>query len=162
MNYTFQFGTPSLQEWHGKWKSAPTDNDADRTEHFQVYEVLTAMLISIGREGSGDYEDFYFRGDFTGDRTQVLEIVYPPKLTLALLGLLRDWIKRQRNNWRIIIPTYIDPRDALVIYADQIRYAGPGTIIDEELLRWIIDQMMKHKDRGYARRRYEEEMGHTW
>jgi hypothetical protein len=81
-------------------------------------------LERIYRVGSGDWDDLFLRGDYLGDRTQTLEIVYPPALNPGLFKLLLGWIAGNTPKWRIVVPTFLGHRDAFVVYQnEEARYA---------------------------------------
>ena len=69
-NEQYKYGTPHTSEWAGLWKRSAGDTDATVEEFSTVYDRLSEALW--GSKTSTDY--CYFRGDFYGDRTELLEL----------------------------------------------------------------------------------------
>jgi hypothetical protein len=65
-------------------------------------------------------DEFYFWGDFSGDRTLDLKIEKPRVLTARLLSDLQEYLQMNgQEMWRIRIPIYFqpnDPRRVVVVY----------------------------------------------
>lgn len=118
----YRYGRPTFDEWDGLWKDELNELNVERAE----YERVVSELDGYCRQtvvGSAVYsKDFYLRGDFTGDRTQVVEVNNPQVFTVAFLEQLQRWlIESGHRNWRIIVPTYLTKREVIVIYPDAIR-----------------------------------------
>ena len=138
------YGYPSLVAREGLlWKLTGEEADVTEDENFDATNSLWDHLEKKYRVGSGSWDDCFLRGTFLGERSQVLEIVYPPIINTALLIYLHEWLTRDNNSWRIIIPTFLSHRDALVIYANRVIY---GSLICEEknsdLLASIANRML--------------------
>jgi hypothetical protein len=117
----YKMGTPSLQEWEGLWRHSEQERPATIDECRKATDSLWSHLEKSYRVGSGDWDDLFLRGDFLGDRSQVLEVVYPPVLCQGVFQQLSDWIASTAPKWRVIIPTFLGHREAFVIYPEGVR-----------------------------------------
>src|SRR6266403_1599848 len=91
----FRTGTLRFSEWDGIWKSSPDDHNVGRDEYVK---------------------DFYIRGDYAGDRTQVLEINNPEILNLKFVREIQSWLlDTGHNTWRVVVPTYLTKKEVIMI-----------------------------------------------
>jgi len=148
----FVYGTPSLEESNAPWKRSPDDPFITLDEFEEVYDLFETRLETLGKVGSADGCDFYFRGDdLSGDATQYLELVNPEALTPELLRSLQGWLREpQFQRHRILVVTYISQGATPIVYPDAIRFGsrfGP-TIEDatEKIVR-ILRRRIPHNTR---------------
>jgi hypothetical protein len=120
----YRLGTPSLQEWEGFWRHLEAESPASIEECREATDSLWSHLEKRYRVGSGDWDDLFLRGDFAGDRSQVLELVYPPVLCRGIFQHLGSWIASTNPKWRVIVPTFLGPREAFVIYPEGVRHGS--------------------------------------
>ncbi len=120
----YHFGSPSLDEWNGLWKSHPTDSDVSEQEFERCWcwRRFYRYLARLGRTAHGPNQEFYFRGDNYGVRTQYLELATPAVLNVEFVLKLQDLLKRPVNKqWRILIPTYVSDAAAVLVYRSVVR-----------------------------------------
>ena len=102
--------------------SSPTDPPVTESEYDRVWGEFERRLACHGNTRSGSGQDFYFRGDNYGDRTQYLEIRSVNRLTMELIGVLQNWLREpQFRQWRILVVTYLDDAAAILIYPSLVR-----------------------------------------
>jgi hypothetical protein len=142
---THQFGTPRFSEWDGLWKQSISEADVTGAEYEEVSSELDGCLRRMFRSGPTYVRDFYVRGDFTGDRTQIIEINDPRILTQAFLTRLQGWlVSSGHSNWRILIPTYLTKNEMIVVYASSIRISAEREKSLAEALQSIADRMTSY------------------
>ena len=103
------------------WKAHTSDPEIDGEE-------WVTFLEHIEEHCRNNYEnfpdEFYFWGDFSGDRTLDLKIVKPTVLTARLLSDLQKYLQLNgQKMWRIRIPIYFkqdDPHRVVVVYPHAI------------------------------------------
>lgn len=141
---SFRCGTPSLEEWKGRWKYSPTDQEVTDSEYDEVWSEFERRLADHGNTRSGPGQEFYFRGDNYGDRTQYLEIRNVNRLTTTLLKSLQDWLREPRfRQWRVMIVTYLGDEAAIMVYPSIIRVGQRyGVNVSDALIR-IVEDMKK-------------------
>lgn len=117
----FQAGTLRFNEWDGLWKNSPGDSDVDRGEYEEVFSKLDLLWREAFQKSPHYIKDFYIRGDYTGDRTQIVEINNPKILNLKFLLAIQRWLFRpELDGWRIIIPTYLTKNETIVVYRSKV------------------------------------------
>jgi hypothetical protein len=117
-----RYGTPSAEEWCGLWLCDEQTRRHTEEEFDAVYRSFEERLAALGKVGYEDGNDFYFRGDDYGDRTQYLEIVNSAALTLSLLKLVQKWLREPDYRWwRIVTSNYLGPDGAIMVYPTIIR-----------------------------------------
>ena len=135
----YAIGEPEFECWTTLWKARLSDPDIDGVE-------WVTFLGQIEEDFRRTYEnfpdEFYFWGDFSGDRTLDLKIVKPAVLTGSLLSDIQSYLQLNgQRMWRIRIPIYFqpnDPRRVIVVYADAIdipRLVGTPSIEEYESAR---------------------------
>lgn len=154
---SFVSGTPTLREWTGLWRHSELEPPATADECQQAFDSLWTYLEKSYRVGSGDWDDLFLRGDFLGDRSQTLEIVYPPILSPALFEYLLKWNEGTKYKWRIIIPTFLGHRDAFIVYPETVRYEDLFGIPPKELCSERAAQMLCKPAFAHAKERAKEE-----
>lgn len=102
----------------GLWKANALEPDVEGDEYETVAEELDHYCRDAFSLNPKFPEDFYVRGDFTGDRTQVVEISNPSIVSMELLNELQKWLWKYHENWRILIPTYLDEPGPRVVSGD--------------------------------------------
>jgi hypothetical protein len=139
---------PRFCDWDGLWKSNPKESNVDADEYERVFcQFDHYCRCSMG--GFARYmADFYIRGDFTGDRTQVVEINNPSILTAGFLKVLQRWLINAHEDWRIIVPTYLTKREVIVVYPDSIRISRAYEDPLEQGLKQIVGRMKDYSERG--------------
>jgi len=153
----YREGTPTLIEWEGRWRYSESDPPSTFEECNQATFSLWSYLEKTYRVGSGDWDDLFLRGDYFGDRTQTLEIVYPPALDPGLSKLLLGWVGDNAQKWRIALPSFLGHRDAFVVYPDGLRYAGDLGIPSEPVCREKAIAMLALPIFAHALERAREE-----
>lgn len=145
----FRCGTPSIDEWRKCWKSTPLDTPVTDEEYGKVWDEFETKLDEVGKEGYGDGDDFYFRGDNFGDRTQYLEVVNPDILQMEKLLALQSWLRIPKYaQWRILILTYTEkPSSGIIIYPNAIVVGRPARELTRVELREIVAKMKEDKAR---------------
>lgn len=119
------YGTPSFLEHDGYWKRAPSDPDVTPEEYDQVYHEFDAFIshrIAASRGSSAVFPDvpYYFRGNFTGDRTQQLDFRDFSELTPEFVRELQAELEHVRGGmWRIIIWAWT-PEELIVVYPNVV------------------------------------------
>lgn len=117
----YAYGTPSLEEWHGLWKTEPMDQEVTEEEFNNVYTSLDNWMSKYGKIGFEPDCDFFVVGDCQGDKTQSLELVNPNILSLQLLEYIQKWLNAQFPSWRVVIPTFLGPYNVIVVYKGSVR-----------------------------------------
>jgi hypothetical protein len=156
-NKKYKEGTPTLAEWPGLWRHSEKDPKANIEECREATDSLWSHLERIYRVGSGDWEDIFLKGDFLGDRSQVIEIVYPPAITPQLFQQLSSWISAQSNPWRVIVPTFLGNKDAFIVYPEGVRYRSEFGIPSDDLCRRIASEMLGLSGFSHCQERASEE-----
>lgn len=141
MPIDYRYGTPSLEEWHGLWKSDPSDSEVTDVEFNGTFKSLDKWLAQYGKTGVREDCDFYVVGDCQGDKTQCVELVNPNVLTMPFLKFLQRWISEFYPKWRIVVPTYLAPHNVILAYKDSIRANREYEANLEESLAVIRAQM---------------------
>ena len=154
-------GTPSLREWEGLWRHSTSEKEATLDECNEATESLWSHLDTKYRVGSGDWDDLFLRGDFLGDRSQVLEIVYPPAVHPILFEHLGQWIAGTNPQWRVIIPTFLGHREAFVVYPEGVRHSLGLRMPSEEACKETARQLLRLSQFAHAHERATEE-GWKW
>lgn len=120
----FRVGTLRFHSWRGIWKFRRLDSQCSPGEYESMTRCLEDQLLKLFPYDHGDIRfgrDFYLRGDYTLDRSHVLE-VDPSILSLRFLKRLQHLLKKKKNkNWRIIIPTYLTDKEVIIVYPSVIR-----------------------------------------
>ncbi len=153
----YREGVPSLGEWDGLWRHSRADPPVTIEECRQATDSLWSHLEKDYRVGSGDWDDCFLWGDFHGDRSIVLEIVYPPALNETLFLTLMHWLKNQPEKWRIIIPTLTAKREAFIIYPEGVTCNNFVAMPSTELCREKATAMLSLEKYAHARERAAEE-----
>jgi len=136
----YKFGELTFDEWQGFWKSSPTDPEVTGRE----YEEFARELDHALRLKYPNYpNDFYVRGDCHGDRSQDIEIVNPAVLDSDLLQDLKEYLLTHGSKmWRIRIPTYLGPKQVVVIYPSEIFLPGSSCGNFEQDLEALRTQLI--------------------
>jgi hypothetical protein len=156
MNEDYRYGTLRYTAWQGKWKSSPDDEDDFEEKYFEEQfwrstRSLCKWLKSRYKHGSADDCECYVRGDSFGDKTHQIEIVRPQVLTLIFLNYLQDWLKSDWQTWRVLVSTYLELEDLIVVYPDAIRISPAAEGDLETGLQNIRQRMLRFKDFAHAR-----------
>jgi hypothetical protein len=156
MNEGYRYGTLRYSEWQGKWKCSPDDQDDFDEEYFNEQfwrstRSLCKWLKARYKHGSADDCECYVRGDSFGDKTQQIEIVRPQVVTPAFLTYLQDWLRSDWHSWRVLVSTYLELEDLIVVYPEAI-CINPAAETDLETgLKNIRHRMLRLKDFAHAR-----------
>ena len=136
----FCCGTPSLEEWSGEWRSSASDSEVSESEYDEVWSEFERRLERLGNARRGPDQEFYFRGDNYGDRTQYLEVRKPKSLTVNLLETLQLWLREPRfRQWRILVVTYLGEEGGIVVYPHAIRVGrGLGNDVTDAIRRIVL------------------------
>ena len=113
----YAIGETNFERWGRLWKACASDPELDGEEWVIFLELFQEHL----RNNYENFPDeFYFWGDFSGDRTLDLRIANPTVVTTRLLSDLQEYLQiNGRKMWRIRIPIYFKPNDfrrVVVIY----------------------------------------------
>ena len=121
MTQGYAIGETNSECWCSLWKARPGDPVVDAEEWMTFLQHLEEHFRS-NYENFPD--EFYFWGDFSGDRTLDLKIAKPTVLTARLLSDLQEYLQiNGQKMWRIRIPIYFkpnDPRRVVVVYPHAI------------------------------------------
>ena len=117
----YSIGETDFQCWGRLWKACASDPEVEGEE-------WVAFLDRIEEHFRNSYEnfpdEFYFWGDFSGDRTLDLKIAEPTVLAARLLSDLQKYLQMNGERmWRIRIPIYFKPNDphrVVVVYPHAI------------------------------------------
>ena len=114
-------GETDFESWGRLWKAGDSDLELDGEE----WVIFLERIQEHFRSNYENFPDeFYFWGDFSGDRTLDLKIAKPTVLTARLLSDLQKYLQINRQKmWRIRIPIYFkpnDPRRVVVVYPHAI------------------------------------------
>jgi hypothetical protein len=145
----FVHGTPSLEESKSLWKRFPGETDATREEYEAAAVALSAHIatrftLRADNTGKGD---LYVRGDFTGDRTQCVELYVPEVISRPFIAHLQTWlVVYDHGAWRIVIPTYIGDGGAIMIYPETVRLGAQWEPDLDDAYRRIPQIMRAHHD----------------
>src|SRR5215468_9360689 len=117
----YAIGETDFECWDRLWKASASDPELDGEE----WVILLKRVQEYFRSKYEDFPDeFYFWGDFSGDRTLDLKIAKPAVLTGRLLSDLQEYLQMNgQKMWRIRIPIYFqpnDPRRVVVVYPHAI------------------------------------------
>jgi hypothetical protein len=103
------------------WKARASDPEIDPEEWVTFLEQIEERFRTTYKNFP---EEFFFWGDFSGDRTLDLRIAKPRALTAGLLSDLQRYLKTNgQRMWRIRIPVYFNPNDpqrVVVVYPHAI------------------------------------------
>jgi len=117
----YAIGETDFECWSRLWKACPNDPEVDGEEWVAFVERIEEYFRS-NYENSPD--EFYFWGDFSGDRTLDMKIAKPAVLTARLLADLQKFLQiNGQQMWRIRIPIYFkpdDPHRVIVVYPHAI------------------------------------------
>ena len=119
----FVYGTPSLEESKNLWKRFPGETDVTEEEYETAATALSAHIAKrfslYDHTGRGDV---YVRADFTGDRTQCVELYVPELISHPFITHLQSWLVDYGDGaWRIVVPTYVGDAAAIMIYPNTVR-----------------------------------------
>jgi hypothetical protein len=96
------------------------------------------------------------RGDFTGDRTQVVELYLPELISQEFIHHLQSWLRAHNHGaWRIVIPSYVDVATTIMIYPDVVRL-GTEWEPDLEYAYRTIPALMRAGNTGCSYNRATE------
>ena len=117
----YTIGETEFECWDRLWKAHASDPDVEGEE-------WVSYLAAIQEHFRNSYEnfpdEFFFWGDFSGDRTLDLKIAKPAVLTGHLLTDLQKYLQLNGEKmWRIRIPIYFeadDPHRVIVVYSDTL------------------------------------------
>jgi len=117
----YAIGETDRERWGRLWKACASDPELDGEE----WVIFLEHIQDHFRRNYENFPDeFYFWGDFSGDRTLDLKIAKPTVLTARLLSDLQEYLQiNGQKMWRIRIPIYFqptDPRRVVVVYPDAI------------------------------------------
>ena len=117
----YAIGETDFERWGRLWKARASDPELDGEECVIFLERIQEHFRSNYDNFS---DEFYFWGDFSGDRTLDLKIAKPCVLTACLLSDLQEYLQMNgQKMWRIRIPIYFqpnDPRRVVVVYPHTI------------------------------------------
>jgi len=138
----YRTGNPTFDEWDGLWKSYEGEPDVSRDEYERVFYELDRHCRRTFSDFPKYLADFYIRGDYTGDRTQLIEINTPRILNLKFLNCFQRWLNETgKSSWRIAVPTYLTKKETVLIYPGQIRISDNYEQSLEEGIRNIAARM---------------------
>ena len=113
----YAIGETDFECWSRLWKACASDPEVDSEEWVTFVERIREHFRS-NYENFPD--EFYFWGDFSGDRTLDMKIAKPKVLMAHLLSDLQKYLQMNgRQMWRIRIPIYFtpdDPHRVIVVY----------------------------------------------
>ena len=117
----YAIGETDFERWGRLWKACASDPELDGEE----WVIFLQRIQEHFRRNYENFPDeFYFWGDFSGDRTLDLKIAKPTVLTARLLSDLQEYLQiNGQKMWRIRIPIYFqptDPRRVVVVYPHTI------------------------------------------
>jgi hypothetical protein len=117
----YSIGETDFECWDRLWNADASDPEIDGEEWVTFLEHIEEHF----RTNYENFPDeFYFWGDFSGDRTLDMKIVKPTVLTARLLSDLQKYLQMHRQEmWRIRIPIYFKPNDphrVVVVYPHAI------------------------------------------
>ena len=117
----YSTGETDFECWGRLWNARASDPEVDGEEWVTYLEQIEEHF----RTNYENFPDeFYFWGDFSGDRTLDLKVVEPTVLTARLLADLQKYVQTNgQKMWRIRIPVYFEPNDhhrVVVVYPDAI------------------------------------------
>jgi hypothetical protein len=103
------------------WKARASDPEVDGEEWVTFLECIQEHFRTTYENFP---DEFYFWGDFSGDRTLDLKIAKPTVLAARLLSDLQIYLQTNgQRMWRIRIPIYFKPNDphrVVVVYPHAI------------------------------------------
>ena len=109
MSGGYAIGETEFECWGRLGKTSPSDPDVDAEEWVTFLERIEEHFRCYYESFP---DEFYFWGDFSGDRTLDVKIA---KRTILTARLLSDLQKNLRSNgeklWRIRIPIYFKAND---------------------------------------------------
>lgn len=74
-----------------------------------------------------------------------------------MVGYLRDWLSGGNKHWRIVLPTFLSARNAIVVYSNGIRYGDYfGESQEEEFYASLARKMLSLQAYEHARDRAME------
>jgi hypothetical protein len=117
----YAIGETDFERWGRLWKACASDPELDGEE----WVIFLERIQEHFRRNYENFPDeFYFWGDFSGDRTLDLKIAKLRVLTARLLSDLQEYLQMNgQKMWRIRIPIYFqpnDPRRVVVVYPHAI------------------------------------------
>ena len=117
----YAIGETDFECWNTLWKARPSDSEVD-PEEWVIF--LDRIQEHFRRNYENFPDEFYFWGDFSGDRTLDLKVAKPAVLTARLLSDLQKYLQMNgQRMWRIRIPIYFeanDPLRVIVVYPHAI------------------------------------------
>jgi len=121
MTQGYAIGETEFECWSSLWKACPSDPELDAEE----WVIFLARIQERFRNNYENFPDeFFFWGDFSGDRTLDMKIAKPTVLTACLLSDLQKYLQiNGQKMWRIRIPIYFkpdDPHRVIVVYPHAI------------------------------------------
>jgi hypothetical protein len=122
-------GETDFECWGRLWKAGASDPEVDGEEWVTFLERIEEHF----RTNYENYpDDFFFWGDFSGDRTLDLKIAKPTILTARLLANLQKYLQMNgQKMWPIRIPIYFKPNDphrVVLVYPDAIDILPVGRV----------------------------------
>jgi hypothetical protein len=117
----YWIGESDFECWGRLWKARVSDPEVDGEEWVTFLEYIEEHF----RTNYDNFPDeFYFWGDFSGDRTLDVKTVKPTVLTARLLSDLQKYLQMKgQKMWRVRIPIYFkpdDPHRVVVVYPHAI------------------------------------------
>src|SRR6516164_7923361 len=117
----YSIGETDFECWGRLWKARGSDPEIDPEEWVTFLEQIEERFRTTYKNFP---DEFFFWGDFSGDRTLDLKIAKPTALTAGLLSDLQRYLKANgQRMWRIRIPVYFHPNDpqrVVVVYPHAI------------------------------------------
>ena len=117
----YSVGETDFECWSRLWKACASHPELDGEEWVTFLERIQEHF---GNNDEKFPDEFYFWGDFSGDRTLDLKIAKPTVLTARLLSDLQKYLQLNgQKMWRIRIPIYFEPNDphrVVVVYPHAI------------------------------------------
>jgi len=136
MTQGYAIGETEFECWSSTWKACPSDPELDAEE----WVIFLARIQERFRNNYENFPDeFFFWGDFSGDRTLDMKIAKPTVLTACLLSDLQKYLQiNGQKMWRIRIPIYFkpdDPHRVIVVYphAIDIPLIREAAVIEDRL-----------------------------
>jgi len=117
----YSIGETDFECWGRLWKACASDPEVEGEE----WVVFLDRIEEHFRNSYENFPDeFYFWGDFSGDRTLDLKIAEPTVLAARLLSDLQKYLQMNgQRMWRIRMPIYFKPNDphrVVVVYPHAI------------------------------------------
>jgi hypothetical protein len=149
-------GVTHIEYWRRLWKANRGDPELDAEEWVRFLEGIDQHFR---RQYENCPDEFFFWGDYSGDRTLDMKIADPTILTADLLSDLQEYLRANgQEMWRIRIPIFFkraDPRLVVAIYPHTVNVAPIFT--ERQRQSQHRSHVRKHDspksviDAGYAR-----------